>query len=424
MGIEKTVKQSGMIKGKEDIPTRPLWQRLLAVGLIIIIFVIGISIAKYLINNKPQTKKRAPKKTVTVVQTIPLARSDSFIKVSGVGTVTPAKTINLQAQVSGIATYVNSKLIPGGIIKKGETIIKIEDHDYKIQQTLKESMLNKALADLAIEQGQQAIAADEWKLIQEFSKNKDSQSTTALGAASDLVLRKPHLEKIKASVASARAELDQARLNIQRTSVKAPFNAIVSEKNIAQGSLISTQTAIAKLVGIDEYWVEILIPAGKLPYINISSNNNLNELPKVKISYTGNNNSIEYQGKILKLLSQVDSKGLMANILISVTDPLGFKNSHFPLLLGSSVKAEIRGRQLKGYFKIPRDAVLDNGRILLAKDNNTLEIRDIVIAWKSKEWVYIKDGLKVNENLIISPVPAPINGMPIKIIPLKNRQDQ
>ena len=412
MSDEKITKQPRMIEKKEEIPTRPLWQRLLAIGLIIIIFVIGISIAKYLIKNKPQTKKRVPQKTITIVKVTSLKRSDSFITVSGVGTVIAAKTINLQAQVSGTTTYVNSKLIPGGIIKKGEIIIKIDDSDYKIQKILKESVLNKAMADFEIEEGQQAIAAKEWKLIQEFSNNKGKQSITA----SDLVLRKPHLKKIKASVASAKAELEQAKLNIQRTTVKAPFNAIVSEKNIAAGSQISAQTNIAKLVGIDEYWVEILIPASKLPYLNISSNNNLNELPKVKISYIGNNNTTLYEGKILKLLSHVDAKGLMANVLISVKDPLGLKNNHSPLLLGSSVKAEITGKQLNGYFKIPRAAVLDNGKIMLAGKDNSLEIRDIVIEWKSKDWIYIKDGIEANEKLIISRIPAPVNGMPIKIV--------
>ncbi len=412
MSNEKLTKQPRMIEKKKEIPTRPLSQRLLAVGLIIIIFVIGISIAKYLIKNKPQTKKRAPQKTITIVKVAPLTRSDSFIMVSGVGTVTAAKTINLQAQVSGTVTYVNSKLIPGGIIKKGEIIIKIDDSDYRIQKTLKECMLNKAMADFAIEEGQQAIAADEWKLIQGFSLNQGKRSMTA----SDLVLRKPHLEKIKASVVSAKAELEQASLNIQRTSVTAPFNAIVSEKNITEGSQISTQTSIAKLVGIDEYWVEILIPASKLPYLNISLNNNLNELPEVKISYIGNNNTTVYKGKLLKLLSHVDTKGLMANILISVKDPLGLKNNKASLLLGSSVKAEITGKKLNGYFKIPRDAVLDNGKIMFAGKDNSLEIRDIVIEWKSKDWVYIKDGIEVNEKLIISRIPAPVNGMPVKIV--------
>ena len=181
-------------------------------------------------DNKPQTRKRAPQKAVTLVKVIALTRSDSFIRVSGIGTVIAAKTINLQAIVSGTTTYVNSKLIPGSIIKKGETIIKIDASDYKIKKKLKKSALDKAMADLAIEKGQQAIAAKEWQLIQEFAGNKDKQSIADTSAAPDLVLRKPHLDKINAIVASAKTELELAELNMQRTTIEAPFNAIVSEK--------------------------------------------------------------------------------------------------------------------------------------------------------------------------------------------------
>ena len=145
--------------------------------------------------------------------------------------------------------------------------------------------------------------------------------------------------------------------------------------------------------------MEILIPASKLPYLNISFNN-LNDLPEVKISYAGNNNSAIYKGKILKLSGHVDTKGLMANVLILIKDPLGLKNNYFPLLLGSSVKAEITGRQLNGYFKIPRSALLDSGKIMLAGQDNTLEIRDVVIEWKSKEWFILKKGLKKTKDLL------------------------
>lgn len=410
MNDEKSIKQPEKISKKTETPTRPIWQRLLAIALIIIIFAIGIGIAKYLMVTKPTTRKRPPQKTVTTVKVIPLTLSDSYISVSGIGTVIPAKEVSLQALVSGTAIYINPKLIPGGIIKKGETAIKIDNADYKIKKILSESSLKKIIADLEIEKGQQAIAANEWRLIKEYSNDNISIST------SNLALRKPQLDKIKASIIAAKAELEQTKLNLQRTSLIVPFNSIVSEKNINIGSqIISTQTIVAKLTGIDEYWIEILLPTYKLPYLNIKPGKNMANLPDVNITYLGSKNTTIYKGKILKLLSSVDSKGLMASILISVKDPLGLKNDLFPLLLGSSVKAEIKGKQLIKYFKIPRSAISDNGKIMIATKNNSLEIRNIAIEWKSKDWVYIKNGITENERLITSKISAPVNGMPIKI---------
>ena len=51
----------------------------------------------------------------------------------------------------------------------------------------------------------------------------------------DLALRKPHLEKALADLAAAEADLRQADLQLERTRLAAPFNAILRARHVTVG---------------------------------------------------------------------------------------------------------------------------------------------------------------------------------------------
>jgi hypothetical protein len=138
------------------------------------------------------------------------------------------------------------------------------------------------------------------------------------------------------------------------------------------------------------------------------------DLPEVKVAYLNRNSDVKYKGKIIRFLSNVDEKGLMATFLISVKNPLNKKHA-IPLLLGSQVKVEIKGKSLKSYYKLPRYVNYNNNSILLVYIGK-LETRKVNIEYTTKDWVFIKEGIKENEKIIFSRVPAPINQMPVKII--------
>ena len=115
------------------------------------------------------------------------------------GTVMPDRQIILKAKVSGEVISISPKFVLGGVMKKGETLLKLDDSDYVIEVQKVQSALDKVLSDFAIEKGSQLIAKEELKLMNEASQG--------MVQATDLALRKPQLIQVKAAIASARADL-------------------------------------------------------------------------------------------------------------------------------------------------------------------------------------------------------------------------
>jgi multidrug efflux system membrane fusion protein len=86
---------------------------------------------------------------------------------------------------------------------------------------LRKSDLELAKSNLSIQMGRQDVARKDFELIgQELSAENKA-----------LVLREPQLESAKANVEAAQAAVNQAQLNLQRTTITAPFDAHVISRN-------------------------------------------------------------------------------------------------------------------------------------------------------------------------------------------------
>lgn len=85
-------------------------------------------------------------------------------------------------------------------------------------------------------------------------------------------MRVPHLEQIKAEISAIKVDIDKARLNLERATVRAPFNCMIISTDVEVGSQISSQESLAKISGIDEYHVEVTVPVDQIKWINFPKN--------------------------------------------------------------------------------------------------------------------------------------------------------
>ena len=76
---------------------------------------------------------------------------------------------------------------------------------------------------------------------------------------------------------------------------------------------------------------------------------------------------------------------------------------------------KIEGRQLKNVYRIPRTALRDNTRIWLISNDKKLEIREVETLWGDAQTVLLTDGLKPDEQLIVSDLSKPVHGMQLQV---------
>jgi hypothetical protein len=121
----------------------------------------------------------------------------------------------------------------------------------------------------------------------------------------------------------------------------------------------------------------------------------------------------------------------MVNVVARVEDPYGRAESSAreesdastavserdrpPLAVGLFVEAEIRGRRVEAAVTLPRSALRDGDRVLVVDAGGRLHFRDVEVLRKEREEVVIGDGLTAGEDVVVSPLPAVVNGMEVNV---------
>jgi RND family efflux transporter MFP subunit len=382
--------------------------------LLLIVLIGAVAASAYLLNHKPRAVRKAVEPVIPLVQVMTLQTTDHLTRIHAMGIVVASQSVNLSPRVSGEIIKRSSKFYPGGMVQAEEEMLRIDPEDYRLVVKQRESDVIKAKNDLQLEQGRQASTKKEYEL----TKKEYKQFGEPLkGAALDLVLRKPYLKLAKASVKAAEASLKKAKLDLSRTSIHAPFNALVQSIHVAKGSQVTTATTLATLVASDTYWIEVSLPADQMRWIHIPQNG-AGAASDVRISHSSGWSEQAFRpGRVKSLRPDIEAQGLMARLMVEVQDPLSLKkpNAGKPvLLLGSHVQLGIEGKKLVDVFSIPRLALHDGNQVWLLKQDGTLDIRKLEIMWTEQNNVFVRQQLKNGERLIISNLAAPVQGMRLR----------
>jgi RND family efflux transporter MFP subunit len=300
----------------------------------------------------------------------------------------------------------------------GDEVLRIDPVDYELAVRQKQSKVANSVYGMKLEQGYQDVAKREWELL---GGKEDAKASDV-----ELALRKPHLRKARADLGAAEAELAQARLNLARTRIHAPFNAVVRSRNVAIGSQVSTQDTVGELVGTDAYWIQASVPVDRLSWIAVPRRSG-EAGAVVSIRYGGGRWTRD--GQVIKLLSDLEPGGRMARILIEVDDPLDLaanapstQTHRPPLLIGEYVLMDIQGPEVADVFRIPRTALRDDDHVWIAGPGGTLSIRKVSPVWRGSETVLVADGLAEGDRLVVSELPAPVEGMPVRVVSSEDGQ--
>lgn len=380
--------------------------RLILIILCLAIISVGAAGYMIMVKSSPKARKRPPVKMVPLVTVQKIYPKTQRVTIKAMGTVVPAKELNLKSRVSGEIVHVHPEFTEGGVLRKGEQILRIDETDYKLIKAQKQSAVVDANFAYKIELGRQDVAQREWKLL---NGNNPAPETDA-----ELALRKPHLEKAQSDLMAARSELEAAELQLARTKIVAPFNAVIRSVHVEKGSMTTLQENLATLVGTDDYWVQVSVPIDRLKWIDIP-NDHKYAGAQARISYHGD---AVRNGRVVKLLSDLEEQGRMARLVVSIKDPLGLKVSGEKkpaMLIGEYVRVEIQGRQIEEAYPIPRSALRDNTHIWLADADGNLEFRKVQTLWRDSETVLIKNGLTPGARLIISDLATPVPGMAVRV---------
>ncbi len=370
----------------------------------VLILAAGLVAGFWFFANPKEVQKRPPQEAQALLVETGKAEFGNFAAtVEAMGQVVPAQQAALKPQVAGEIVIATAEFVPGGAFAEGDEILRIDPADYEIAVKKAEAALRQAQADYELEMGRQSIAKDEMAIIERTTGHKPEKT--------ELALRGPQLAQAQAGVERAKADLETAKLSLARTTLTAPFNALVTNRLAAQGDKVSAGQALATLAGTDEYWIEIAVPVDDLKWIDLPrAGDGAGSFAKVILD----GGRGERAGMLMKLTGTLDSQSRLATLLVSVPDPLLRGGGEGPpLILSDYAKVMIEGKKLEGAARIPLPWLREGGIVWVIEEGK-LALRKLDVIYRDRTHAFIGARLTATDEIIVSEIAVPVEGMKIR----------
>ncbi len=365
----------------------------------------GIVGAWAIIANRPQLDSQTTSPEAPLVVTIQVEPQNVRLNVYSQGIVKPRTQINLASEVAGKIIHLHPELVAGGFFAKGEILATIDPRDYEYAIIEAKAKIAQAKRQLEVEKAHALQAHDEWEALGE-------------GEATPLILRQPQLAEARAGLVEAEANLSKARLQHSRCELKAPFAGRVNKKHVGVGQYVQVGEKLARLYSTDIAEIRLPLSTEQLASIELFLGEDKNKMvkqPKVIISHQFDNLIHQWQGYIVRMESTVDELTGLIYVVAEVRNPYESRSRGIPLLDGLFVQAEIEGRELEGLFVLPQSAVNSTQKALLVDTDDRLHIQQLVVLRDKADKVFVKGGLVDGDQVIISGIQVPIEGMRVKV---------
>ena len=367
--------------------------------------------AGFLYMTPAQVSETSPEVVPVSVRVAQVELASVRLIVESQGKVQAAQLANLSAPVAGPIEWISPAMQAGGYVEAGQVLLRLETSDYETARSRSRAAMQQAQAE--------ANHADtDLERMKELAKQRlasDSQLQDAIRTA----------DVNAARLADALASFRQAELDLERTEIKAPFNAIIETREVELGQYVNRAQSVAILYGADEVEVRLPLAIRQLGYLDIplGTRGELvgNAAPEVTLTGFYGGEEHHWQGKLVRTEATIDPNSNTVQTIIRVQQPVAgdtklsrLSAQQIPLPIGLFVQANIVGKEAEDMIALPRSVIRNNSQVLVVDAENKMYFRDVEIFRLEEDRVLISGGLLAGEYICTSPIQAVVNGMSVQ----------
>jgi RND family efflux transporter MFP subunit len=391
----------------------------------ILLFAAMSGIAWYLVQMRPEPKAKEVVKKIPFIEVVVVNKQSLRSSIQTHGTVRPRTQTTLLAEVSGIIKNVapfgkdeesssgkiesSASFRAGGFFRKGDLLLKIEDIDLQASVAEAKANLSRAKLQLVKEQELAKQAKIEWG---DRDWNK----------APELVKRIPQILKAEAEAEAAEAKLRQARHNLARAQVQAPFDGriLLTMADVGQRVGGGTSSALAEVYALDSAEIDLSLSRSEMNFLGFSDGSPFQGVNEIETEVLDASGKVAHKGILERSEGVVDQQTRLNKLVARVDNCFSnpFRESSKPAVeplgVGQFVNLRLVGSQVQA-FVVPDSAFRSRDTILVVDSENGLRTRKVKTLHHQGKEIWVTQGLENGERVCITPVEIITEGMKIKI---------
>ncbi|MCB1854472.1 MAG: efflux RND transporter periplasmic adaptor subunit [Halieaceae bacterium] len=366
----------------------------------LLVLAVGLAAAALIAFNKPEVATEPSERLLSTVRVMQVNARSEHLEINSQGTVQPRSQSELIPEVSGRVVWMSPALVGGGSFARDEVLLRIDDADYQ-------SALTRARAALKRAEVEYEFAADELERMRSL-RGKQLASQQQLDNASRTA------EVAAAGLEESRAALDQARRDLERTQLRAPFDGLVRNEQVDLGQFLSRGQSIGTIYATDYVEVRLPLAADQLIYLGLplSTRGEIPQAlrPPVTVAADFGDARLLWEGELVRLEAEFDERSRMVYGVARIPMDVNGEDT-LPVPVGMFVQATIQGRRVDNVIRLPRSAMRDNNQVLVVDEDDRLNFRHVSILRLEHDDMLVEGGLEEGELVCISPLQTVVEGM-------------
>lgn len=354
---------------------------------------------------KPEER---PPVEVSVIKTVP---RDTPVSFEFVGQTQSTRQVQIVARVNG---FLNKRVYTeGSFVKAGQVMFLQDPKPFKAQ-------LDAAKGALAEQQARLQVAHDNLARVKPLAARK-ALSQRELDDATGQFLA------AAAGVETAKANVEEARLNLGYTTITTPVSGLSSFARVQDGQYLSgagENSALTYVQQTDPIWVNFSISENDMLKFRTEQAADLLRLPKsddyeVEV-LLANGSVFPKRGRIT--FANADYNQQTGTFLLRATIP----NPGAALRPGQFVRVRVLGAVRPNAILVPQEAVLQGAKghfVVVVDKEGKAEIRGVEVGpWYGDQW-FITRGLEPGDTVVVDGVVRLSPGAPVKIVEAKAKPE-
>lgn len=359
-----------------------------AVGVVIIF--VSLWLAGVIAGSKDNKRPTAPKVVKTVfVDTV--QNGTVPIVVPANGNLIAKKRVELYSEVQGVFRPGSKLFRTGQEYSAGQTLIRIDANEYYASvQSAKSNLYNlltSIMPDLRLDYPE---IYPKW---QAYLNGFDLDKTTP--PLPELTSEKEKFFITGRQIVTNYYNVKNLEQRLSKYTITAPFNGILTEALVTEGSLVRSGQKLGEFINTDVYELEVSISKTYGDFLSVGK----------KVELYNLNGTKKYMGEVTRVNGRVDQNSQTITVFIEVTGD--------DLKEGQYLEAELQAKEESDAIEINRSLLLDNDQIFVVKDSilDLLYVEPIYFTDKTVVLKNIPNG----EVIVEKPIPGAYAGMLVKV---------
>ena len=212
----------------------------------------------------------------------------------------------------------------------------------------------------------------------------------------------------------ARVDLDRAELALEKTDIKAGFDAYVINKTVEKDEFVGPGSVFGRIYQKGRLDVDVRVPLEKMKWIDGLMEKGVMPEAQVRISGPSDAESGPFDASVVRFKAHIDEKTRTIPMTLEIETADENSRRISGLKPGTFVRCRIKGETYDNLFVVPRH-LLNRGDTVFTVENGALVENKVGVLRRFKEHVYVNEGLAKGDSLLYTPLPGAVEGMHVTV---------